>query len=54
MNIEPYIQQLPNFVGLLIAISIQWNALKAKQAMIDRLLDVIIKGENCPEEGAKT
>ncbi len=50
MDFELYIQQLPNFIGLLIAISIQWHALKTKQALIERLLDVIIKGENCPDE----
>ncbi len=49
MDISALIQQLPNFAGLLIALGYLWQASKRQQALIEKLIDTIIKKENCDE-----
>lgn len=50
MDIEAYIQQLPNLAGLLFCVIYLWRDSERKNAMISHLIDVIIKRENCEDD----
>jgi hypothetical protein len=43
------INQLPNFLGLLIAIYAQWRIIAVLEIRLDKLIDVIVTKENCED-----
>lgn len=47
LDIGLIVGQLPNFIGLLIAILVQSQVIKTLLARIEKLEDVIIGKENC-------
>jgi hypothetical protein len=53
MDVNALITQLPNFAGMLIALGYLWQASKRQQTLIERLVDVIIKRENCEDDEPK-
>lgn len=53
MDLNALITQLPNFAGLLIALGYLWQASKRQQMLIEKLIDTIIKKENCDDDDPK-
>lgn len=47
---EIVLSQFPSFTGLLVAILILWQVVKAQEKRIERLIEALIKAENCPDE----
>lgn len=54
MEIETYIQQLPNFAGLVICVIYLWREGEKKNTMISHLIDIIVKRENCDSDEKTT
>jgi len=50
MNIEELIKQMPNFLGLLVCIWFMRDMSRALQQQNARLIDVIIRRENCDDD----
>lgn len=48
--LQVVVPQLPNFIGLIVAIIYLWRDGQRQSQRIDRLIDVIVKRENCPPE----
>lgn len=50
MDLNTLIQQLPNFAGLLICVAVLVRIIQKQQTMIEHLVDVIVKRENCEDD----
>jgi len=49
VDLQYLLAQLPNFLGLIFCILLQFKLIGVLQADVKRLLDVIIKRENCED-----
>jgi len=47
IDIGAIIEGMPNFVGLMVCIAVLYRLNVSKQTTIDRLIDTIVKRENC-------
>lgn len=53
MDISEIIKQLPNFVGLLVCIWFMRDVNRALHDQNQRLIDVIVRRENCDDDTIK-
>lgn len=44
------VQNIPNFVGMVIAISVLWRVIDGQAKQIERLESALIRRENCEEK----
>lgn len=48
--LQTVVTQMPNFIGLVVALIYLWRDGQRQSQRIDKLIDVIVNRENCPEE----
>lgn len=48
--LQNMVSQFPSLVGLFFAVLILWQIIKEQAKKIDRLIDALIKRENCDEQ----
>ena len=53
MELEALLSQLPNFGGLILCVMYLWRDGDKKRELIEHLVNVIVKRENCDDEDPK-